>query len=158
MRLHAPRHAVVLHLRRDQRTRGLGGEQQPQATGLVGTGDGRELALQLLERIVDLRRPGVVEQAALDRRRNPRAVPGAGRCRGKRGRLRVHAPPQDRVAEPQVVAPLESNSRGQQRRVAARRVVPHPPRTVRLALADDVDEVLGGDGDRAAHALTLVRQ
>ena len=76
--LDAPRHAVVLHLGGDQRARGLGGEQQPQAARLVGARDGRVLAPELVERVGGLRRSGVVEQAALDGRRDARPVPGPG--------------------------------------------------------------------------------
>lgn len=156
----APRQAVVLHLRRDERAGRLRRQQQPQATGRVRAGDRRELAPQLVPRVRGRRRralaPCVLARLDVEERRlprRPRLLRGARRVPRARGQLldlRPRAPragAQDRVAQPQVVRPLDPHAGGEQRRVAPRGVVPHPAGTAALALPDGVGQPLRRDGD-----------
>ena len=83
-----------------------------------------EVGAQVLGRVVDR------EQRRVGRRARPEPVPVLRLL--PRQQLRVHRgrPPQQVVAQPQVVAALDPHPGRQQRRVPPRRVVPHPARRV----------------------------
>ena len=130
-----PRHAGVRHLGRDERTRRLRREQQPEPDGLGRCRHGSQLpsvlevGAQVLGRVVDR------EQRRIGRRARPEPVPVLRLLPLQQPHVHRGRPPQQVVAQPQVVAALDPHPGRQQRRVPPRGVVPHPARRVDLARA-----------------------
>ena len=130
-----PRHPGVRHLGRDQRARRLRREQQPEPGGLGRRRHGGQLpgvlevGAQVLGRVVDR------EQRRVGRRARPEPVPVLRLLPVQQPPVHRGRPPQQVVAQPQVVAALDPHPGRQQRRVPPRGVVPHPARRVDLARA-----------------------
>ena len=128
-----PRHAGVRHLGRDEGTRRLRREQQPEPGGLGRRRHGGQLpgvlevGAQVLGRVVDR------EQRRIGRRARPEPVPVLRLLTLQQPRVHRGRPPQQVVAQPQVVAALDPHPGRQQRRIPPRGVVPHPARRVDLA-------------------------
>ena len=128
-----PRHAGVRHLGRDEGTRRLRREQQPEPGGLGRRRHGGQLpgvlevGAQVLGRVVDR------EQRRVGRRARPEPVPVLRLLARPAAAVHRGRPPQQVVAQPQVVAALDPHPGRQQRRVPPRGVVPHPARRVGLA-------------------------
>ncbi|CAB4912130.1 unannotated protein [freshwater metagenome] len=144
-----PRHPGVLQLRGDQRAGGLRGQQQPQPAPLGARGQRRLLTGQLGQRVEPVGRVVEGEQRRLVGRRRGQGVPALGVRTDQQVLVDVRRPAQHRVAQPQVGAALHPHPGGQQARVPAGGVVPHPPGPVGLAGGDEARQVLPrqpGDG------------
>ena len=128
-----PRHPGVRHLGRDEGTRGLRREQQPEPGGLGRRRHGGQLpgvlevGAQVLGGVVDR------EQRRVGRRARPEPVPVLRLLPLQQPPVHRGRPPQQLVAQPQVVAALDPHPGRQQRRVPPGGVVPHPARRVGLA-------------------------
>jgi hypothetical protein len=128
------RQSGELHLARDERAGALGGEQQPDATGLGCTSGRRPLQPELGERVgrdVGLGVGVEVEQRvgrALAFGERGRVVPRTNGSVGELGAGGERRPPEDLVREPQVDAAFYPDALGEERRVPPGGVVPHPAR------------------------------
>ena len=139
-----PRQPRGAQLGGDQGAGRLGGEQQAQAAarGLASSAVAlpRELGERGVEPVGNAARPAGVRRhrrAVVLRRRRVRGrrVPLRRAARSAPARGDVGAVAEDRVAEPQVVAPGDPHARREQGAVPGGGVAPHPPRRVRRARA-----------------------
>ncbi len=154
----------VHHLSRDKRPGGLGGEQKPETSRVIGTRDRRALKGEFGERVLvgetGLRLIEVEERIVLGAFGGLRrgAVPRVRRCGRESRRRRERGVAQDGVREPQVDAALDPHATGKQDRVPVAGVVPHPARMLRLDFRHSLRQATAVDRALLAHAFSVRAQ
>ncbi len=130
MQFFPPRKPGKLHLGSDQSAGGLRREKQPETGRFRRCGNRLPLQPEFDDRISAFAGRREVEQARMlgtDRSfLNCGLVPLARLSRGEWAGCGEHRVPQDRMRQSQINAAFHPHTRGKQRWIPARRVIPHP--------------------------------